>query len=73
MVKKLSKVTAHYWIARPLIHQCIQNLDVLGDFLDEDWSFLPFMSHNACALRRFLAIAKNVVKALVMMCFLIHR
>ena len=66
MVKKSSKVTTHYWIGRPLIHKCVENLDVKGDFLYEGWSFLPFMSHNGCALRRFLAIAKPGVKALVM-------
>jgi len=31
------------------------------------------LAANGCALRRFLAIAKTVVKALVMMCYLIHR
>ena len=46
MVKKSSKVIAHYWIARPLIHHYVENLDLQGDFLYEGWSFLPFMSHN---------------------------
>ena len=44
MVKKSSKVIAHYWIARPLIHHYVENLDLQGDFLYEGWSFLPQVS-----------------------------
>jgi hypothetical protein len=66
MVKKSSKVTAHFWIWRPPFHHCVENLDLQGDFLYEGWRFLPFMSHNGCALRRFLAIAITGVKASVM-------
>lgn len=46
MVKKSSKVTAHFWIGRPLFYQWWKNLCKQGDFLYEGWSFLPFMSHN---------------------------
>ncbi len=43
MVKKSSKVTAHYWIGRPHIHQCVENLDLQGDFLYEGWSVGRFL------------------------------
>jgi hypothetical protein len=33
MVKKSSKVTAHFWIARQQIHQRYKNLNLQDDFL----------------------------------------